>query len=571
MEMEEEKHSSTRGENPPPPPRLKPGGWIAIAYILGNETFERLASMSLISNLTVYLHTQYNIGGILLVNTVNIWSGSSNVTTIAGAFLADAYLGRFLTILFGLIISSLGMGMVAITAGTPQLRPPDCHGESSCPQPKTWQLVFLFSSLGLLAIGSGGIRPCNIAFGADQFDTRTEKGKSQLKSFYNWWYFSFTIALLVALTAVVYIQTNVSWVWGYAIPTACFALAILIFLCGRPVYVCIEPQGSVLVDMIKVINAAIRKRCVTLGPDSKFYDPPSEDSNQKPYFLARTNRFKYLDKAAIICDPTEVNAEGVQSNSWRLCSVQQVEQLKCVVGIVPVWFTGIACFIAMDQMSTFGILQVLQSNRSIGSFKVPPAWMGLSSMIALALWIFIYECIYVPYAQKSTEKDIRMSTKRKVQIGIVMSIICMLVAGFAEQIRRESALKQGSFASPISVALLLPQFALSGMIEAFSAVAIMEFFNNQMPASMRSMAGSLFFLSLSMASYLSSVLSNLVHTLSQSKGKPPWVGGHDLNSNRLEYFYFIIAALGGINFIYFNFFACHYMFSDVGSQYIDSL
>lgn len=158
--------------------------------------------------------------------------------------------------------------MVALTAGLPNLRPPSCPEESDCTQPKPWQLSVLFGGLALLALGSGGIRSCNIAFGADQFDTKTEKGRTQLKSFFNWWYFSFTVALLIALTVVVYVQTNVSWFLGFVIPTACLAVSITIFLLGRRVYICMKPQGSVFVDICKVINAAWRKRKVM----STFYD-----------------------------------------------------------------------------------------------------------------------------------------------------------------------------------------------------------------------------------------------------------------------------------------------------------
>lgn len=75
--------------------------------IEGNETFEKLASMSLISNITVYLQTNYNLGGVLLVNIVTIWSGSNNITSLLGAFVSDAYLGRFRTLLVGSIASLL--------------------------------------------------------------------------------------------------------------------------------------------------------------------------------------------------------------------------------------------------------------------------------------------------------------------------------------------------------------------------------------------------------------------------------------------------------------------------------
>ncbi|XP_016438483.1 protein NRT1/ PTR FAMILY 2.8-like isoform X2 [Nicotiana tabacum] len=542
----------------------KKGGWTAIAFILGNESFEKLASVSLISNMTTYLRTKYNMGGVFLVNVVSIWSGCSNITPLAGAFLADAHLGRFLTLLFGSLASFLGMGMVTLTAGVDELRPPNCQGLATCSDPQKWQLAFLFAGLGFMAIGSGGIRACNIAFGADQFDTNTEKGRSQLKSFFNWWYFSFTIALIIALTVVIYIQTNISWFIGFLIPTCCLALSIMIFLIGRNTYIRLKPQGCVFIDMAKVINAACRKRHVRIVPSgNSLYEPvPKETAENQISVLRHTDRFKCLDKAAVVVDSsTELNAEGVAKDSWRLCNVEQVERLKCVVGIIPVWVAGITCFITMEQMNTFGVLQVIQSDTRVGNFNIPPGWMGLASMIALAIWIFIYECVYVPNASKISKKEARLSLQIRVKIGIFMSILCLAVAAFVETRRRDLALKEGTFISPLGIAIFLPQFILSGLTEAFAAVSVMEFLNNQVPETMRSVAGAIFFLSLSIASYLNTLIVNIVEMLSGLHGRKPWLGGHDLNQNKLERFYILIAGLGVLNFIYFHFYASRYILS----------
>lgn len=63
--------------------------------------------MSLISNIAFYLVTQYNLRGIYVVNVVNIWYGTSNIASIAGAYISDAYLGRFRTLLLGSVASLL--------------------------------------------------------------------------------------------------------------------------------------------------------------------------------------------------------------------------------------------------------------------------------------------------------------------------------------------------------------------------------------------------------------------------------------------------------------------------------
>ncbi|CAN1266042.1 Protein NRT1/ PTR FAMILY 2.8 [Linum perenne] len=63
--------------------------------------------MSLIANLTLYLQSQYNMGGVFNVTVTTVWGGTCNVASLAGAFLADSYLGRFRTLLYGSISSFL--------------------------------------------------------------------------------------------------------------------------------------------------------------------------------------------------------------------------------------------------------------------------------------------------------------------------------------------------------------------------------------------------------------------------------------------------------------------------------
>lgn len=452
------------------------------------------------------------------------------------------------------------MGVLTLTASLHELTPPACNGQAQCVQPNAWQKLVLFSGLGLLVIGSGGLRPCNIAFGADQFDTTTEKGRAQLDSFCNWWYFLFTIALIVALTGVVYIQTNISWVVGFAIPAGCFAISIVIFLLGQKLYIRVKPQGSTFGDLLKVIVAAFRK-CSTKTSGQSLYDAPSIGPESEQTTLAHRERFKILDKAAVIVDLNELDNNGKPKNGWRLCSLQQVEQLKSVIALLPVWLSGIGCFIGMQQMSSFGIFQAIQMNKKIGNkFEIPPAWMGLTPMIALSIWIIIYESIYIPRMQKrNNDESGRLTMETRFQIGIVMSVLCMVVAGLTEMKRRNSALENRSFESPITVALLMPQFALSGLIEAFAAIALLELLTTQWPKNMRTFAGAVFFLSLSIASYCTSILVNIVKKLTGLNGNTSWMGGNDLNKNRLDYYYYTIAGLGVINLLYFQFIARHFL------------
>ncbi|KAK9748063.1 hypothetical protein RND81_02G032900 [Saponaria officinalis] len=552
---------SSTNENPPVPPTRKSrkkGGWRAVKYIIAMETFEKMATVSLGANIAVYLRKKYNMDGIMLINVVNIWNASTNIFTLPGAILSDAYLGRFCTVLIGSLAAMLGMLLMTLGAAIPKLRPPSCNDlDTECIQAKAWQLAILFAALLLLALGSGGIRPCNIAFGTDQFDTTTEKGRLQLSRFYNWWYFSFTVSLVIALTGLVYIQTNISWTIGFAIPSGCFVLALIIYVLGCKTYVYVQPKGSIFIDIFRVVVAAFRKRRVELASSNDFvlYDPRIDESSGKVTRLHRSDQLKLFDKAAVIVDSSEVNDEGVVVNNWRLCSVQQVEQLKSLIGVLPVALTCVLCIVVLEQQNIFAVLQAMQMDRKVGkSFVIPPGWTGLTSMVTLSVWILVYENIVLTiWRMISKKNDVRLSMKTRIKIGIIISICAMATSATTEFKRREAALKAKTYESPLSVLFLMPQLALSGLTEAFAAVAMMEFLTTRMPEQMRCLGSAIYFLCTSMSSYISTAIANVLHTATKRADGTAWLGGRDLNKNRLDCYYAIIACIAIFNFFYFTF------------------
>lgn len=141
------------------------------------------------------------------------------------------------------------------------------------------QLGVLVMGLGLLSIGTGGIRPCSIPFGVDQFDATTDEGVKGINSFFNWYYTTFTVVILITQTVLVYIQDSVSWVIGFGIPTVLMIGAIILFLVGKKLYVLVEPEGSIFSGIGQVLVAAYKKRRLTLPQGQMdhhgiFYDPP---------------------------------------------------------------------------------------------------------------------------------------------------------------------------------------------------------------------------------------------------------------------------------------------------------
>lgn len=157
---------------------------------------------------------------------------------------------------------------LTLTAAIKKLHPEHCVLENSgrCDKarPTPWQMAFLLTSFGLLVIGASGIRPCNLAFGADQFDPNTASGRRGTNSFFNWYYFTYTFAAMVSFTVIVYVQSNVSWALGLAIPAILMFFSCAMFFAGTKIYVKVLPKGSPLTSIAQVIVSAIKKRRLEL-------------------------------------------------------------------------------------------------------------------------------------------------------------------------------------------------------------------------------------------------------------------------------------------------------------------
>ena len=182
-----------------------------------------------------------------------------------------------------------------LTAAISKLHPPHCGTKEThelCKGPTTSQLAFLLTGFGLLITGAGGIRPCNLAFGADQFNPATESGKRGINSFFNWYYFTFTFAVMMSVTFIVYLQSNVSWALGLGIPPCLMFISCVLFFAGSRIYVKVKPQGSPLTGVVQVLVAASKKRYLK-QPDhpelSLFSHIPKNYINSK---LPHTDQFR---------------------------------------------------------------------------------------------------------------------------------------------------------------------------------------------------------------------------------------------------------------------------------------
>ncbi|OIV93921.1 hypothetical protein TanjilG_05624 [Lupinus angustifolius] len=465
------------------------------------------------------------------------------------------------------------MIVVTLTSWLPKLHPPPCTPEQlalgQCIEANNSQIGVLFLGLGFLTIGSAGVRPCSIPFGVDQFDTTTEEGKKGINSFFNWYYTTFTLVLLITQTLVVYIQDSLSWKLGLAIPTLCMFCSIILFFVGKGVYVHVKAEGSIFSGIAQVLVAACKKRKVKLPSEERvddvFYDPPLTGTSVLSK-LPVTKQFRSLDKAAIIMEG-ELNPDGSRVNQWTLASIQQVEEVKCLARIFPIWAASILSLISMAQQQTYTVLQAMKMDRHLGhKFQIPPGSLTVISLITIALWIPFYDRFLVPILRKKTKNEAGISLLLRIGIGMVFSILSMVVAGFVEKFRRDSANSNPNpnplGIAPMSVLWLAPQLILMGLCEAFTMVGQIEFFNRQFPEHMRSIGNSLFSCSFAGASYASSIIVSTVHHTTKTHSHQDWLT-NDINAGRVDYFYYLIGGIAALNFIYFIYVSRRYQYRGV--------
>ncbi|XP_010680056.2 protein NRT1/ PTR FAMILY 8.3 [Beta vulgaris subsp. vulgaris] len=540
--------------------KSKTGNWRACPFILGTECCERLAYYGIATNLVSYLTGKLHEGNVSAARNVTTWSGTCYLTPLLGAVLADAYWGRYWTIAVFSTIYFIGMCTLTLSASVPAFKPPECV-DSFCPAATPPQYGVFFLGLYLIALGTGGIKPCVSSFGADQFDDTDPSERVKKGSFFNWFYFSINIGAFVSSTLIVWMQENAGWGIGFGIPALFMGIAIASFFSGTPLYRFQRPGGSPLTRMGQVVIASFRKCKLDVPQDSNLlYETPDKHSAiEGSRKLEHTDELKCLDKAAVVSDADMKS--GDFSNPWRLCTVTQVEELKILIRMFPIWATGIVFAAVYAQMSTMFVEQGTVMDRRIGSFTIPAASLSTFDVISVIFWVPIYDSFLVPIARKFTGQERGFSELQRMGIGLFISILSMVAAALVEikrlQIAQELGLVDENVPVPLNIFWQVPQYFLVGAAEVFTFVGQLEFFYDQSPDAMRSLCSALSLLTTSLGNYLSSFILTVVTVLTTAGGNPGWIPDN-LNKGHLDNFFWLLAGLSFLNLLLYVFCSLRY-------------
>jgi len=209
-----------------------------IPFIVGNEAAERFSFYGMKSILVVFM-TQHLLSSAgrpdFMTETesrewMHLFVASAYFFPVLGGLLADAFLGKYRTILLLSIVYCVGHLCLALM---------DLPGPllAATLEPRGW----LLAGLALIAIGSGGIKPCVSAHVGDQFG---RSNRHLLERVFGWFYFAINFGSFFSTLLTPWLLEHHGPGWAFGVPGILMAIATVVFWAGRHRFVHVPPRGA---------------------------------------------------------------------------------------------------------------------------------------------------------------------------------------------------------------------------------------------------------------------------------------------------------------------------------------
>ncbi|KAL6633747.1 hypothetical protein ACP70R_026418 [Stipagrostis hirtigluma subsp. patula] len=531
-----------------PAVKASSGGWLAGGLILLNQGLATLAFFGVNVNLVLFLTRVLGQSNGDAANNVSKWTGTVYMFSLIGAFLSDSYWGRYKTCAIFQAIFVLGLALLSASTRLYLLRPGGCGTEHApCGPHSGTELGIFYIALYMIAFGNGGYQPNVATFGADQFDEEDPAESHSKVSFFSYFYLALNLGSLFSNTFLSYLQDKGSWVLGFWASTAAAATALLLFLSGTLRYRYVRPGGNPIGSICQVAFAACRnwKAGASPGEQCLYHGDEKADSGGRK--LLHTEGFSFLDRAAHAGTDAKLGGRAQKRDPWRLCTVTQVEEVKSILRLLPIWLCTILYSVVFTQMASLFVVQGAAMRRTtpFAGFSVPPSSMSAFDILTVATTIFLYRRAVCPFLARFTGRRTGPSELQRMGLGLVVGALAMAAAGTVEHFRKARA--TAAMSSDLHIMWQVPQYALIGVSEVMMYVGQLEFFNGEMPDGLKSFGSALCMMSMSLGNYFSDVIVSAVTRLTTARGRPGWIPA-DLNEGHLDKFYFLLAVLAVADF-----------------------
>ncbi|XP_053200257.1 solute carrier family 15 member 1-like [Panonychus citri] len=357
----------------------------SVFFIIGNEFCERFCFYGMKAVLVLYFTKVLKQTEDSATQSYHEFILLCYFTPLIGAILADSYLGKFKTILY---LSLLYVaGNIALSASS--------YIENS--------LLSIFS-LGLIAFGTGGIKPCVSAFGGDQFVAGQE---DQLNKFFAIFYMSINMGSLFSTFITPILRSDVScssrgdcFPLAFGVPAALMTIALILFIAGKPAYRIVEvAKGNVIFKFFQCNAYAFGLKFQSLFTSKKGLEKREHwlDYAEDKYSPKLINEVKTVNRVLFLYLPLPLfwALFDQQGSRWTLQALKmdgilfgetalKPDQLQVINPILIVAMIPIFQYIVYPITDKLGIVKTPLQRMAIGGILA-----GVAFLLAALLQISI--------------------------------------------------------------------------------------------------------------------------------------------------------------------------------------
>ncbi|XP_056226497.1 solute carrier family 15 member 1b [Seriola aureovittata] len=366
---------------------------ISIFFIVVNEFCERFSYYGMRAVLVLYFKYFLKWDDDFATTIYHTFVALCYLTPILGAIVADSWLGKFKTIVYLSIVYALGQVIMAVSA----IHDITDSNKDGTPDNMTFHVSLSMVGLILIALGTGGIKPCVAAFGGDQFQDHQEKQRS---TFFSIFYLSINAGSLLStvITPVLRAQEcgihtkQKCYSLAFGVPAALMVVALIVFIVGSGMYIKTAPQGNILVKVCKCIGFAIKNRF-------------RHRSSQYP------KREHWMDWAEEKYDKL------------------LIAQVKMVVKVLFLYIPLPMFWALFDQQGSRWTLQATTMNGDFGALIIQPDQMQTVNPILILVLVPIMDSAIYPLITKC---KLNFTPLKRMTVGMFFAAIAFVAAALVQ-------------------------------------------------------------------------------------------------------------------------------------------
>uniref|UniRef100_UPI0037E729A5 solute carrier family 15 member 1 n=1 Tax=Semicossyphus pulcher TaxID=241346 RepID=UPI0037E729A5 len=315
------------------------------------------------------------------------------LTPILGAIVADSWLGKFKTIIYLSIVYAIGQVTMAVSA----IHDITDTNRDGTPDNMTFHVVMSMVGLFLIALGTGGIKPCVAAFGGDQFGDHQER---QRRTFFSVFYLCINGGSLLSTIITPILRAQECGIYSqqkcyslaFGVPAALMMVALVVFIVGSGMYYKAEPQGNIMLDVCKCIGFAIKNRYRHRG-------------QQYP------KRQHWMDWA--------------EEKYEKLL----IAQIKMVLKVLFLYIPLPMFWTLFDQKGSRWTLQATNMDGNFGLLVIQPDQMQTVNPILILTLVPIMDSLIYPLIKKC---GLNFTSLKRMTVGMLMAAIAFVCAALVQ-------------------------------------------------------------------------------------------------------------------------------------------